>query len=289
MITFFIKIATKLINLLSHRLLVVFGKCFGSVLYLISGKRRKITLENITASFPEKSLDEIKSIAKKSYQNFAITIFEFIHFNSWDKKDIQNLIKLENFELVEEIYSRGNGILLMTGHYGNWELLACATGILAKEKLNLGLNVVMKNQKNLYFDRYINNNREKYGNKTIPSGVAGREMMKLVLRKEIVAVIVDQAADPHKDVFVEFFSRLAATFEAPATLCLKYKIPMVVAYAVRNTDNTYSARFEEIKHSDLEYNKDGVKELTQRHVKHIENQIREKPEIWSWQHNRWKH
>lgn len=258
-------------------------------MYSASKSRRDITFDNLKNAFPNKSDVELDKISRQSYQNLGISIFEFIHFRTWSEDYIKSIIKLKNPELLTEVYNRGKGLIMMTGHYGNWELLAFATGLNTKQTIGKSLNVVAKNQRNPFFDRYIIENREKFGNRVLNAGSAAKEMIKLIREKEIVALIVDQSADPSKDVFVDFFGRAAATYEAPATLALKFEIPILVAYAVRKSDNTYEAVFEEIKHDDLKFDKEGMKELTQRHVKHLEKQISQIPEMWSWQHRRWKH
>ena len=289
MLTILIKILVKFLNLLPHNLLVKFGKLFGHFMYSASKSRRDITFDNLKNAFPNKSDVELDKISRQSYQNLGISIFEFIHFRTWSEDYIKSIIKLKNPELLTEVYNRGKGLIMMTGHYGNWELLAFATGLETKQTIGKSLNVVAKNQRNPFFDSYIIENREKFGNRVLNAGSAAKEMIKLIREKEIVALIVDQSADPSKDVFVDFFGRAAATYEAPATLALKFEIPILVAYAVRKSDNTYEAVFEEIKHEDLKFDKEGMKELTQRHVKHLEKQITQIPEMWSWQHRRWKH
>ncbi len=287
--TIFIKIIVVIINLLPHKLVVFCGRKFGMLLYFLSKQRRDITLTNLKNAYPTKRSKEITDICKFSYQNLGISIFELIKFRTQSISEIKNIIKFTNPELITEVYNRGKGLIMMTGHFGNWEMLALATGIETSSTLQLGINVVAKNQKNAFFDNYIIDNREKFGNKVINAGNAAKEMIKLIKNKEIVALIVDQSADPNKDVFVDFFGNPAATYEAPAVLALKFNLPILVSYAIRQKDNTYIATFEELKHDDLLFDKEGIKELTLRHVKHLENQIRLHPDMWSWQHRRWKH
>ena len=287
--TFFIKLIVTIINLLPHKLVVFCGRIFGMLLYFLSKQRRDITLTNLKNAYPTKRSKKITDICKFSYQNLGISIFELIKFRTQSISEIKNIIKFTNPELITEVYNRGKGLIMMTGHFGNWEMLALATGIETSSTLQHGINVVAKNQKNAFFDNYIIDNREKFGNKVINAGNAAKEMIKLIKNKEIVALIVDQSADPNKDVFVDFFGNPAATYEAPAVLALKFNLPILVSYAIRQKDNTYIATFEELKHDDLLFDKEGIKELTLRHVKHLENQIRLHPDMWSWQHRRWKH
>lgn len=284
MINFFLKNILNLINKLNQKNVVRFGKIFGILLYYIGPKRRKITFNNIKEGL-KLSSSETTKITKESYQNLGITLFEMIKLKTYTDSQISQLVKFSNIELIDELLSRGRGLIMMTGHYGNWELLAYSSGLFSKKQVN----VIVKNQKNELFDKYIIQNREKSGNKMIAAGNAAREIINIIKNKGIVALIADQSADPNKDVFVDFFGRQAATYEAPASLALKFNIPIMMGYAVRQNDNTYISHLTEIDHSDLVYNKKDIEELTQRHVKHLENQILEVPGQWSWQHRRWKH
>lgn len=264
--------------------IVHYGKLFGNLLYYVGIKRRKITFNNIKESLKLNDF-ETKKITKESYQNLGITLFEMVKLRTYTDEQISDLVKFSNLELIDELLSKGRGLILLTGHYGNWELLAYSTGLFSKLKVN----VIIKNQKNKLFDKYIIENREKSGNKMISAGNAAREIVNIIKNKGIVALIVDQSADPNKDVFVDFFGRPAATYEAPAALALKFNIPILISYSVRQKDNTYKATIYELDHSDLSYNKKDITELTQRHVKHLENQIKDVPGQWAWQHRRWKH
>jgi len=284
LLNFLLKHILNLINKLSQKNVVLYGKMFGKMLYYIGPKRRSITFNNIKESLKLNDSETTK-ITKESYQNLGITLFEMIKLRTYTDNQIKELVKFSNIELVEELLSKGRGLIMMTGHYGNWELLAYSTGLFTQKQIN----AIVKNQKNLLFDKFIIQNREKSGNKMISAGNAAREIINIIKNKGIVALIVDQSADPNKDVFVDFLGRKAATYETPASLALKFNIPILMAYAVRQKNNTYLAHFTELDHSDLSYNKKDVIELTQRHVKHLENQILEIPGQWAWQHRRWKH
>jgi KDO2-lipid IV(A) lauroyltransferase len=106
---------------------------------------------------------------------------------------------------------------------------------------------------------------------------------------EAIALLADQAATADRDVFVPFFGIPAATYEAPAALALKRNAAIFTAFAVRGADGRYTAEFHRIPHEDLSPDKDGILELTRRHVQSLEDAIRQRPDLWAWQHRRWKH
>ena len=118
---------------------------------------------------------------------------------------------------------------------------------------------------------------------------AARPLIKALQHNQPVALLIDQAADPKKDVRVPLFGRDAVVFEAPAALALRFHTPLVFAVPVRNADGTYSVTLTEIITDDLTSSKEDILELTKRHTTFLEQAIKEHPEQWTWQHNRWKY
>jgi len=261
------------------------GAVLGYILQKASVKRYTITLTNLQSAFPEKKEKWHRKIAKDSYRNLGIVLAEILAFPHLNNSKIEKLIKFKNIELLQNVSAQNKGVLLLSGHYGNWELLAYSAGLLS----NIPINVVVIQQHNHYADEHITRFRTRYNNSVIPTANAARTIVKKLHNKEAVALLADQAADGTKDIFVDFFNRPAATYEAPATLALKFGVPIIVGFAKRMSNGVYLVELQEINHNDLEYSKAGIVELTKRHVKALETAICEQPELWAWQHNRWKY
>jgi KDO2-lipid IV(A) lauroyltransferase len=261
------------------------GIATGNVLRLLSKERAGITFENIRISLPTLGAETHLKICKESYQNLGITLVELLAFPEILKKDIEKYIKFNNFDLIMEAYNRGKGLIFLSGHFGNWELTALAVGLYTK----IPVTVVVKPQSNKISDKYLNEFRSLGGNKMLPMSKAARTIIQTIKQKGAIALLVDQSADWQKDVFVDFFGRPAATYEAPAVIALKYRCPLIVGFAHRQEDNSYLVRVEEIDYSDLDDSKESIIELTKRHVKILEDNIRLNPGHWAWQHKRWKH
>jgi KDO2-lipid IV(A) lauroyltransferase len=263
---------------------LVIGRWLGFILRIASSKRYGITLNNIQSAFPEKTPEWHRAIARASYGNLGIVLSEILAFSWLDNSKIVSLIHYTNIELLQEAASRGKGIVLLSGHYGNWELLAYSAGVLS----GIPINVVVTHQHNKYADEHINNFRTRYNNRIIPTANAARKIVQKLRLGEAVALLADQSADGSKDIFIEFFGRPAATYETPAAFALKFGAPIIIGFAKRNQKGIYTVELQEIIHSDLDYSKQGIVELTKRHVTALEQAIREQPELWAWQHNRWK-
>jgi KDO2-lipid IV(A) lauroyltransferase len=149
--------------------------------------------------------------------------------------------------------------------------------------------IIVKPQSNTYADLHLNKIRTRDGNSVISMYNAATGIIRTLKQGGIVAMLADQSATQDKDIYVDFFGRPAATYEAPASLALRYGSPILMAFAERQPDHTYKTRLIEVESSDLQNNKDGIAELTKRHVKLLEDAIRKNPGSWAWQHRRWKH
>lgn len=262
-----------------------FGAFIGNVLRILSKSRAKVTLSNIKMALPELSGDEQIKIMKGSYHNLGITMVELLSFPVFDEEYFRKYIKYKNIQLMNEVYNRGQGLIFLSGHFGNWELLALTTGYFTK----LPNTIVVKPQSNQISDKILNSYRTSKGNRIVPMAQAARTIMNAIAKKEIIALLVDQSADWQKDIFVDFFNYPAVTYEAPAKLSIKYDVPIIMGFAVRQPDFTYEVELLELDRTGVDKNDDPVKELTIRHVKVLEDIIRKHPDQWAWQHKRWKH
>ncbi len=262
-----------------------FGEFVGDILRILSKKREQITYDNLKYAFPNQSEVWINNVVKKSYHNLGIVLVETPALKYFSKDYMSKYLKVENIGFIDEVLQRGKGLILMSGHYGNWELMAYGVGLLA----NIPILIVVKPQQNDFLDKFLNEFRTMKTNSVVPMSKAARKMVSTIKNGKSVALLVDQSADKNKDIYVDFFGRPAATYEAPAVLSLKFKTPIVYAFVVRNEDGTYKLKLSELKTDDLENTKENIRILTERHVKALEDAIREHPYLWTWQHRRWKH
>lgn len=282
--TSFIKLIGYISSKLSVRKRTNFGRGFGRLLVLLDRKRFAITVDNLSKAFPEKDMEWVHKTAKLSYENLGTTFVELFTFPYFADEDFHNYVHYENIELIAKAKSRGKGIIMLSGHFGNWELLAYTAGLFTGESAQ----IIVRDQKNSVLDKLINVYRTQGNNTIVPMHKAALAVAKNLKNGGTVAMLVDQSASS-KDLFVEFFGRHAATYRTPAELALRFGTPIITGYAFRNEQGTYDVRLTEIDFSDLQFSKEGIEELTCRHVKQLEDVIRQRPELWSWQHKRWKY
>lgn len=278
------KIFVLLSNLLPFRVVQRLGKKFGAIAYYLVPYRKSVALENLRKSFPEKKEKEIIRILKSTYANFFITIFEFMSIRKLTPDYIKGMIEIDNFDYVLEGLSKGRGLILMSGHFGNWELNAIAVGLM----LGRPLNVIVKRQKNKFVDKEINKWRCFFGNKVIPMERAFRESLRILSKGGVVALLADQSA-PKEGLYVNFLGRPASTFAGPAVMSLKTGAPIVMGFAIRDEKFRYRIVFEKVEFERADDESENILRLTQAHTALLEKYIRLYPDHWLWFHRRWKH
>jgi KDO2-lipid IV(A) lauroyltransferase len=274
-----------LVRLMPLRVAQLFGKFIGSLGYFIARRRRVIAIDNLTHAFPTKSQNEIKKNALGAFQNYAISISEFLWFPRLTPERLRNFVRVVDVDRLEEAYSRGKGVISMSAHFGNWELTAFAGG----HFIGYPLTIVVQEQRNKLVDEAINRYRCIWGNSVVPMGSSVREILRKLSDGQVVAMLADQSA-PQEGLYVRYFGRLAATHQGPAIFSLRTGAPILMGFLIRTSNGKYELVHEEVQTQDLKgYSEENVAELTRRHVALLEKYVRMYPNQWLWMHRRWKH
>jgi len=192
------------------------------------------------------------------------------------------MVTLKGEEHLQWCVQQGKGTLIITAHYGNWEI---AARYLTQCK-GYVLNVVARDADDSATTLLVNRIREQGGYRVFPRGQAVRAVLQALKRNELVAMLPDQNAG---DVFVPFFGRLAGTVAGPALLALRSGAPILPVFCTRQPDNTYL--FEMLPPFVVQPSGDKERDVTETmaHITAlIEQQVRKHPSQWLWLHNRWK-
>jgi len=261
------------------------GAFIGIAAYHGISSRRRVALENLEHAFPEKTVDEREMIARGAFRNYGIAMMEFLSFPKLDEQKLRTLVRVKNMSLMTEGHARGKGMVMLSGHFGNWELIAFAVASLAR----IPFTIIVQTQSNHSVDHAINRLRCLRGNRVVPMGMSVREILKTLRSGGIVAIAPDQSG-PLEGVFIDFFGRIVATHQGPAAFSLRTGAPVQMGFIIRQPDGTYDVTLEEIPTADLSGDGDAnILELTQRHTALLERYIRQYPDHWLWMHRRWKH
>ena len=256
-----------------------------SVFFYLIPIRKKVVLENLKIAFPENDVFSNKKLAYRIYKSFSISIIEIMSLSFLKKSELLNAVECENPELILEKYNSGKGVILLSSHFGNWELLAISVAI----HIELPFSVIVKPMRNPLVYEWMNKSRTKFGNEVVPLGVSIRKTYQRLKEKKIVAMVADQRGS--KDgVKVDFFGKLVPVYTGPASLSLKTGAPLLCGIAIRGENYKYKMKLVEISQENLpESEEEKIQEISQRYTSYLEKIIREYPEQWLWMHKRWKY
>jgi len=267
---------------LAHKI----GRIFAVFAYYFIPIRKKHIIDMLTLSFPQKTLKEIKRITKKIYINFAGTFIDIMFFPKMSDDEIKKLMTFGSGdeEIFEKIHKNGKGAILMSAHFGNWELTALSFS------KRYPMSVIVAKQSNELVDKLMNEIRTKQGFHAIykdPPGTAFRNVIKALRNNEFVAVLSDQDAGK-QGVFVPFFERLASTPKGAAIFALKAKCPIITAFGARQKDGSMKMKIGQIPLPDSGNEEEDIKTISTIYSQQLEAVVKEYPEQWFWFHRKWK-
>jgi KDO2-lipid IV(A) lauroyltransferase len=276
---------SKIFQVLGLNLSRKLSPILAGLFYYFIPIRKATVIENLRNAFPDYSENEIRKIAFGNYKSFAITLMEISCLPSTSKSEIEKKVNCKNLDLIINRYNENNGVILLGAHFGNWEYMAASMGV----QLNIPLAVVVKTQRNPYVTNWMNRERTKWNNTVIPLGISIREVYQTLKMNQIVAMVADQRGSREGEK-VNFFGRNISVHTGPASLAMKTGAPILYGISVRQKDYSYETTFTEISKEGLSGSpEEKVKQLSQRHMSHLEEYVRKYPEQWLWMHKRWKH
>jgi len=278
-----VKILSKIVILLPWRINYWLANRLGELSYILLAKRRKLTIDNLTLAFKDHyNKKEIKRMAVNTFRNFAKSIIEFISLPKINKTNVDNFITIKGLENLDEAKKKGKGVVMLSGHLGNWELMGKALTL-----KGYSLNVMVRRQKNLLVERLIENQRRESKFKTLSHTIAPKEFLKLLKNNEIVCMIADQDGGEN-GVFIDFFGRLASTVPSPVVFTMRSGASLIPLFDIRQKNNHHvviiEAPYQLIRTSNI---KKDIIDNTQALSKKLESYIRQYPDQWFWLHNRW--
>lgn len=280
-----VRLARALVRFLPERAALAAGRGLGSFAYRIS-KRRTIAYRNLRAAFAsEKPPAELRRIAERSVQTMGMTLVDMLRFPELDRAWVDAHVTHEGREKLEAAIARGKGVIFLTGHFGNWELMSVAGGILGYPIFPL-----VRPQKHPRSDAYLNGLRECKGAKVIMKGMMVREILRALKAGGIVAIVNDQDGGK-KGAFVDFFGRLSSTPTGVVTFAARTGATILPIFMVRQGA---SARHRiEVKDPLVMPDASLPPEEAERSVLRqfacvLEGMVRRHPEQWLWAHRRWK-
>lgn len=256
---------------------------FYFILYLLVGYRKKVVRQNLTNSFPEKSLHEIKQIERRFFHHLCDIFIESMMLLHLTDRQIKERFKFNNIEIFDHYHSQGRNAILVMGHYCNWEMFSSIP--LWSNYHALG---VYKRINNAYFNSKMKAERERFGGIPVEMKETLRQTFNYIKAKKqvVLGLISDQSPiDQDSNYWVNFLNQETGFFLGPEKLAKKFNMVIIFPY-VRKVKRGYYEIDSVLVCDNPSELPDG--ELTKIYIRMLENQIKEMPDYWLWSHRRWK-
>jgi KDO2-lipid IV(A) lauroyltransferase len=283
---FIVILITLPIALIPYRLSLKAGGLLGSLLFFGWRSRRKIAIDNLKGVISRGLLasdSSPESVIKENFRNLGKSFVEIIKIYYGLGGPIFRNVEIRGADNFRNALKKGSGVILLTGHCGNWELnaLACSAKITP-------ISVVARPVNNPFINRLVEMTRRKYGNKVIYKQGALKKILSALKRNEAVGILMDQSVLRSEGVVAEFLGKKDYPMKTPALIAMKSGCAVVPAFIRRVDSGHIIEAGEEIE---LDASGDGDKDVftnTVRFSRCIEDFIRQHPTEWLWMHRRWK-
>lgn len=257
------------------------GEVLGLLMSKILKKRQRLIVDNLSRAFPEKSDVEIQSIARQNWKNLGRTALEFVRSQDYLTPSAAARVQWEGVEQVEAAFEKQRGVIMISFHFTNWEIL----GMLFQQRYKR-MMAIARPIKNPFVESWIQRKRTQGGMKITLHREAVKASLRWLNAKNLVGILVDQNLY-QGGVFVNFFGRPAATTTLPALLTIRTGAPVFITYTLRDA-GTFRAIFKQVVFPNVDDEERRVIVYTQTINNGLEQIIRRHPENWFWIHNRWK-
>ncbi len=270
------------VSFLSRRQLLMLGRFIGRALFysrvLFYGK----VLDNLDLCFgSEKTKNELKAMSKLFFEHFGMNLMELFYDRPLTGEFVDSSIEFEGLELLDQARAEGRGVLVLTGHYGSWELLGHLMGY-----KGYPLDSIYKPFDNKFLDSLMKKKRAVNGGDPIEMENAYVVIMKSLRAGKMVCMLFDQRARAGEGITIDFMGKPARTNKALAIIAMRTKSPVIPMFISRTREGhkvTFSPR--------VDVTAGGREEVVVNSIKFskiLEDKIKEKPQEWMWFLPRWK-
>lgn len=272
-----------LVSRLPDRLLYGFSDLLAFVLRDLFSYRKAVVLKNLQASFPQMPAEEMNDTVRAFYRNLTDTLLEAFKMRSISAEEISKRFKIIGLEYLKECNEQGRTVVCIAGHYANWEWGSLA--ISAAYKKNPVL-IIYQPMSNKYHEKYFNRLRSKFGSVMVPMKNVLRQVIANQSIPTLMILVADQSpARNDKNLNFDFLNQQTAFFNGPEKIVRRINAIMVFAEVKRIRRGYYNVTMVPLVNepSLVEEN-----EITQAHVRYLEQVIKNNPSDWLWSHKRWK-
>jgi KDO2-lipid IV(A) lauroyltransferase len=280
-----VRLAICFLQALSFETACVLARGLAWLAYRLDRRHRLVAQENLQLAFPgQYRPDEIDRIVRNVYEHFCQVVVELahlqrrLHVNNWKR-----FVDIRDAEGVVDALLSGRPLLIVTGHFGNWEVAGYILGL-----LGFKTHAIARPLDNPYLDDYLRGFREHTGQKLLAKKSDFDRIEQVLQTGGVLATLADQDAG-RRGLFVDFFGRPASTHKAIALLAMEHNVATVVAATPYLNGKYVLCTADVIDAAEYERAPNAVRAMTQRFTSDLERLVRLAPEQYFWLHRRWKH
>ncbi|MER2996376.1 lysophospholipid acyltransferase family protein [Pontibacter populi] len=271
----------KGLSLLPLPVLYLLSDVLYFIVYHVIGYRKKVVLNNLRNSFPEKSEGEIQTIAKAFYRQFTDVVVEILKLRTMSRAEMQRRIVFANQELLDDFVKTGTPVITMGSHSCNWEWVLPA-GVV---QFSFPADGIYKPLNNPFFEDFMLKTRSQLGARLIKMKDTLRDFAAHRHVPRVIAMLSDQTPLKSEITFwTTFLNQDTPFYEGAEKLAKKFRYPVLFLDIKRTKRGHYTLTFETIS--------DGTSDtvpITEIFAQKLEASIRRAPADYLWTHKRWKH
>lgn len=254
------------------------GERFGRLAGRLDRRRRQTAESNLAMAFPDWSEQKVKATAWKVFEHFGRSSADFLVSHRLTLEEIESTSEIINPHAIDEALALNRGIIMITGHLGNWERLS---GWVSRKGYKL--SVVYRDANQGTVNDLVSQLRLGPGTELIPRGQAARPILEKLRKNEMVGILPDQNSNEH---FTEFFGKPCGTVLGPGVIHARTQAPVLPCWCIYEGRNRYRMIFEETLEAPPGEPKGAP--MMAAINRRLEAIIREYPEQWLWIHDRWR-
>jgi len=269
----------KMSPLAAHR----FGTTLGRFAYNVAKRPRTIAVRNLRLAYGDTlTVSERNSLVCRTFEHYGRGVVTFLRAETYTKEELAALTVCRGWEHIEQGFLAGRGVIFVSAHLGNWEMLG-RWGATVKD---LPLTAIAKDPKNPALAQYLRMRREEAGFGVLSRGESARAVIQLLNRGEVVCLLADQNSG---DLFAPFFGVPAGTVAGPAAFAQHTGAALLPIFCLAQPDGTYEIEcFPPLSLESSGERKADQQRLMTEFNRILEGVVRRYPDQWLWLHNRWK-
>ena len=270
------------LSYLPMRVIYLLTDFFFLLLITVVPYRKKVIHNNLRNSFPGKSKKEINQLTRKFYWHFTDILAEGVKNLSISESALRRRFKVKNPELMNQLYAKNKSVLLVSGHYNNWEWLITSQNFLfPHQAMGIGMPLTSK-----FWDKKINTRRERFGMQVVNAKNFKTKIQENKDMPVAILVLSDQSpGDSRKSYWMEFLNQQTAVLFGAEQMAHEYNFSVVFFQTRKVKRGYYELELKLITDNPSEMN---WGEITENHTRLLEAAINEHPSYWVWSHKRWK-